>query len=371
LNGGYHFHKLELLDKLCNDIYMKKLSFNEARDRLAAIEKTKSYPWQANLLAFGTASFTSTVMFFGGTWVDGVWGGLMGVIVYLISQTCSRYAGLTEIESFLSALTCATIASLLDLYAYNDGLCLYGVLFGGVVWLLPGVTITVSLIELYSKMITYGATKLVYSISVASQIGFGLTLGYKMIKNTNDIPWSFIHGCREPVSINYDFLLLPICATSFSVMMNGSYRQHLGVILICGVGQLVSEILTSMNMGPDAVPFIAAVCITAAARLYSYYMNVRPLVYIIAGLLVLVPGGVAVRGMSSIWQDASTGLEFTTKMLLIGVSLAIGVFVSLLPPFQVLDKTDNEDMSHVMKPEFDLESASEYEPTFNPINKNT
>lgn len=35
--------------------------------------------------------------------------------------------------------------------------------------------------------------------------------------------------------------------------------------------------------------------------------------------------------MSNMWSDTATGMSFTFKMLLIGVSLAIGVFTAMLP----------------------------------------
>ena len=174
-----------------------------------------TYPWHVNLISFGVASGTSTVLFFGGTWVDGGWGFVIGMIVFIINSISSLYRGLpgtvlyilhmhpplvfscktyttytsiyyshathifpkyqskyphTEIECFITSFILAMITSFLDKYVYKDGLCLYGILFGGVVWLLPGVTITVSLIELYSKMITFGSTKLIYGISLASQV---------------------------------------------------------------------------------------------------------------------------------------------------------------------------------------------------------
>ena len=48
--------------------------------------------------------------------------------------------------------------------------------------------------------------------------------------------------------------------------------------------------------------------------------NERPLVYIVSGLLVLVPGGVGVRGsfVATLSGNASTGMIFTTEMVMIG-----------------------------------------------------
>ena len=284
------------------------------------------------LFSYAACSFTATVMFFGGTWRDGGLSFLMGFIVYALNIVCNKFKGLSEIECFVTSFVIATIASLLDIHVYDHQVCLYGLLFGGIVWLLPGVTITVSLLELYSKMYVYGSAKLIYGISLASQIGFGLTIGYKMVSASNSIPYSFEHGCRDPVSSAYAVILLPICAAAMGILMECHVNQLAGIILVSGVGQFSAILLEKQGVGPDAVPFICAIMITATARLYTYWEgSKRPMVYIVSGLLVLVPGGVAVRGMSNMWSNAQTGLAFTCQMLLIGVSLAIGIFISLLP----------------------------------------
>ncbi len=54
-------------------------------------------------------------------------------------------------------------------------------------------------------------------------------------------------------------------------------------------GQFVSFLLK--NHSNQAIPFVAAIIVTAASRLYAQRRKKeRPLVYMIAGLLVLVPG---------------------------------------------------------------------------------
>jgi uncharacterized membrane protein YjjB (DUF3815 family) len=95
----------------------------------------------------------------------------------------------------------------------------------------------------------------------------------------------------------------------------------------------------------QSIPLICAMAVTVVARMYAALLHERPYCYIIAGLMILVPGGVGVRGkytvclqnislngvragMTQLWSgNASEGLQFTFRMINIGVSLAIGVFV--------------------------------------------
>jgi uncharacterized membrane protein YjjB (DUF3815 family) len=251
----------------------------------------------------------------------------------MCGNLCAILPGLSEIECFISPFIVALVASFLDRFLFDENLCLYGQLFGGIVWLLPGITITIALLELFSKMIVYGSSRLIYGILLASQLGFGLSGGYKIIYANRTLPDSFENGCNHPLPAVTAFILLPLASSAMAIIINADLSQLPGMILCGGVGHLVSYLLHyHQTASDDAVPVIAALLVTLTARLYGHFTGKRPLVYIIGGLLILVPGGMGVRGMSNVWSgNMQSGLEFTFRMVLIGVCLATGVFLALLP----------------------------------------
>lgn len=284
-------------------------------------------------MAYGLASFSATLLFFGGNLRDGGWAFFLGVIVNCCGNLCAILPGLSEIECFISPFIISLIASFLDKYLFNQNLCLYGQLFGGIVWLLPGITITIALLELFSKMIVYGSSRLTYGVLLASQLGFGLSGGYKIIYPEHSLPDSFENGCHNPLPVVSGIVLLPLAVAAMGIIINADVSQLPGMILCGGVGHFVSYTLHYYHIASDdAIPVLSALVVTLAARLYGHYFQKRPLVYIIGGLLILVPGGMGVRGMSNVWSgDMQDGLEFTFRMVLIGVCLATGVFLALLP----------------------------------------
>lgn len=99
---------------------------------------------------------------------------MLGLVVYGCGAVARQLPGMSEIECFVSSFVATFVATALDKYVYDEKLCLYGQLFGGIVWLLPGITITIAVLELYSNMIVYGSSRLIYGIFLASQMGFGL-----------------------------------------------------------------------------------------------------------------------------------------------------------------------------------------------------
>jgi uncharacterized membrane protein YjjP (DUF1212 family) len=123
------------------------------------------------LTANAVVAFAATTLFFGGTWTDGLCALGYGAIVYFIGLGCELFPGIAEIECFLSSFVLSVISSLLDRYVYANKLCQFGQLFGGIVWLLPGITITIAILEIFSKMIVYGSSRLIYGISLALQLG--------------------------------------------------------------------------------------------------------------------------------------------------------------------------------------------------------
>jgi uncharacterized membrane protein YjjP (DUF1212 family) len=334
IKSGWKYGNLILLDQLCFEILQRDLSFEQAQQRLEEISQNPwSYSWQSVMLAFGCSSFGATTLFFGGTWIDGGWAFLFGLLAYYLDYLSEKLTGLSEISCFVTSFILSVIATIIDLHIYHGSSCLFGQLFGAVVWLLPGITITIGLLEIYSQMPMYGSARLVYGISLASQLGFGLVLGSMLASQSRQLPDSFINGCRDPVSVYYAIILLPLIAASFAVLISSTYRQIPGMTVTCTTGFLTSYIAFNAGADPSVIPFIAAIAVTIVGRIYAYLDgNQRPFTFIMTGLMVLVPGGVGVRGMSDMWSgDSQLGMEVTFKMLLIGVSLAMGHFIALIP----------------------------------------
>jgi hypothetical protein len=106
---------------------------------------------------------------------------------------CEQYQGLSEVECFLSSFLLSLISSLLDKYVYNNKLCQFGQLFGGIVWLLPGITITIGILEIFSKMIVYESSRLIYGISLALQVRICLMLSVYCVRADLIFAW-FVVG---------------------------------------------------------------------------------------------------------------------------------------------------------------------------------
>jgi uncharacterized membrane protein YjjP (DUF1212 family) len=137
-----------------------QIDFAAAQIRLREIKDADFlYPWQMHIFAYGALSFASALMYFGGSWRDGCFAFFFGVLMWACAEISRRYAGVPEIEHFITSFVVTALAGLLDKFVFNRGLCMFAVTFGGLVWLLPGFSITISALEIYSKMIVYGSSR--------------------------------------------------------------------------------------------------------------------------------------------------------------------------------------------------------------------
>lgn len=332
-----NFRLMNLLDDLAYKITHQKIDFQTAEMLIDELESYQSpVPWWSEaFFGYGLSSAASCGLFFGGSWVDVGFAYGWGVLIYLLSKVPLR--GFAEMSPFVSAFLVAFCATLLDRLVFAEKNCLYAQIFGGLVWLLPGVSIACAVQELYSNMIVYGSARLIYAIFQALMLGFGLLAGYRVVYPDRDAPVSLKQGCSAlsgftPVSPYFAYLLLPLMSGGVNMLMGASTDQQPGMIICAAVAQAVSTCLTTYSHVSDAVPLLAALATGIAARLVAWQRGHDYLPYMLGGTVVLVPGGVGVHGIAQ-WAsgDATGGGNFTFAMLAIGVSIAIGLFISQLP----------------------------------------
>ena len=116
--------------------------------------------------------------------------------------------------------------------------------------------------------------------------------------------------------------------------MNSSLKQFAGSIIISVIAYSTGIILDAVDIPFEVTPFLTAIVITTSARLYAWCNgNERPIIYIITGLMMVTPGAMGVSGSfnTSMGDSINTGLSFTARMITIGIGIAIGVFISLIP----------------------------------------
>jgi uncharacterized membrane protein YjjB (DUF3815 family) len=86
---------------------------------------------------------------------------------------------------------------------------------------------------------------------------------------------------------------------------------------------------------PELGAFVGALAVAASANLYARWRRQPAAVVRTPGLLLLVPGSLGFRGLTTaVAGDASASVPFLMQMLLVGGAIVAGLLMAgvLLPP---------------------------------------
>ena len=281
---------MSALEQLCLDLLCKKIDFFDASDSLKEIERTTnthlSSLW-AIVPIFSIVSWTCCILFFRSNWTEAFIGAFFGGTICTFIEKIKNLRGIVHIHWFLACFLVSFMATLVDSYLFNNTLCKQAIVFGGCCNFFPGLSVAMSLLEIYSGMVVYGTSKLIYSISQAAQIGFGIALGHALGSGKKDVDISFLEGCvnNDPVNPLWYILMQPVLASVIAIAMNPKFSHMLGILLTSAVSFISGYAMITIFKFPYEIrPLISGIFFTTFSRSFAWINgNERPLIYIING----------------------------------------------------------------------------------------
>ncbi|RKP34954.1 hypothetical protein BJ085DRAFT_22811 [Dimargaris cristalligena] len=324
--GGYHMARLRRTNQLIRCLMAKEITVDTAITELNdMIEAPANLPWYVTIVNYSIVSFAAAPLLFGGSWVDAGVSGALGLIIgsmSLIADRLNAYANVFEVSA---AVFSGLIASVL-----SSHVCYWGVVLSAMVNLLPGLTLTLAVTELSSRNVISGSVRLFYALIVAFLIGFGLTLGTNIYTGSGRTIAVTSYTCH-PISQYYWFLLFPITSLSFNVYLRASYRDYLPMMLVSAAGFTANHFASKYFDASYLSPAIASFVIATLSNIYSRVFQQMAINNILAGILLLVPGSLGVKGsLALLTNDSSQAYQFALQMVVISLSVSVGLFASSL-----------------------------------------
>lgn len=179
LNGtATDLTKLHRLNALSRRICAETPSYADVRGQLDAICREKPYSAWLQMLAGGIIAFSFTV-FFGGSWIDGLVAGFLGIclrgLAHLLQRTAANQIIVNVIASF-----CLSLGAI-GLVRLGLGQDANKILIGNIMILIPGIALTNSLRDLISGDIMTGLLRFLDAILVAAAIAAGYILAAQLM----------------------------------------------------------------------------------------------------------------------------------------------------------------------------------------------
>ncbi|CAM6124882.1 unnamed protein product [Calypogeia fissa] len=320
--------KLGRADHLANHVGRNETPLLLAYWRLKAIATSPSKfgQWWWRLFGYSLSASMSALLFFNGSLWDGLMSLVLGFIVGCFDLISAKSTIFASVLEFMSALVVSFVARLLSLYLGSLNLCFFSMVLASLVQLLPGLSLTLGVSEMVAKAHVTGTSRIMYALFSALQLGFGIAVGENLVFWEEQ---AATMECEKPdLSIWWSILWFAGFSVASNVLLNARLDQWSGMIVTSGVGFIVSTI-SGLRLDSSASSVVAAFAVGITGTAYSHFMGDLPVVMVLSGILLLVPGGIGVQGVAAMLEDdVLSGMGFVFDMMVVGLSITIGLLLA-------------------------------------------
>ena len=295
LNLGAFSRIAELTDKVI-DSKIDNSAINKELNIIHSKTKNVNHYFLTLAYAFSAGCFSIMI---GTNWISFAFSLLLGAFIYLLVFLSKKSNYLENVFESLSALVVTIICCSLTLIFPNFNLGL--TILASIIIFIPGLAITTALEEITSKSLVSGGAKLFDSILLLFKQFFGVLLGLGLMTSLVDIDltyhvsempkWTIF--CAVPI---FSVALLPIFQVRKKDMFFGALTGIIAffiTVLLSSYGVLVST-------------FIGTLAVVGVSRLFGVISKTPKTVYLIQGVVMLVPGSKSFMGLSNSFFNPST-----------------------------------------------------------------
>jgi uncharacterized membrane protein YjjP (DUF1212 family) len=321
--GEVNLGTLAALEQLSLDVAQGRTSPAEGIVAITRIaEAPPPYGPALTTLGFGVVSGAATQFLGGGARevaVAMVLGLGLGVFA-LLTAGRPRWSRVFEpVASFMVSAGALGLAHLLE------PVSVLVATLGGLIVLLPGLTLTVAMSELATRNLASGTARLSGAFITFLAIAFGVALGNRVGG------WAFGElPAAVPAALPGWAPLVAVVAAGlgFVVVLRAERRDALWIVAIGSLG-VVGGRAGAATLGVELGTFTGALAVGLASSAYERWTRRPAAVVLVPGILLLVPGSVGFRGLTSLMErQAVVGIETIFSMILTAVALVAGLLVA-------------------------------------------
>ena len=311
------------LDDVVHDIVAGRTDLDVARKRVAEIEAHPlARPWFVRIAAYSLAGAAVTPVL-GGGWRELVAGGVVGLVVGGIALPASRGTRTEPMVAPLAGIAASFSASCLvqlGLKASPDVVTL-----AALVTFLPGMALTIGMRELATDHLQSGVANTASALVQLLGLVFGVGVGRSVA-----VSW-FGASPKDviPHAFSGTHLLAAVAAgLAFTVTLRAQARAA-PVMCAATVLAILVNAAGRAVFGATAGVFVAAVAIGFTGGLVGGRLRQSPLVFIVPGVLILVPGSAGFNSLLKLLTgETVSGIDAGFNTFVTAMSIAYGLMVA-------------------------------------------
>lgn len=201
----------------------------------------------------------------------------------------------------------------------------------GMIALLPGMELTTAARELATGHLVSGASRLAYGLSILALLAFGLVLGSMLGQwVVGPVPLFVSAEFNELLSL----LGVALAAIGLMLLTQAHQRDWPWMLLACLLAWLMAD-LGQWLQAPAIGAFLGGLMVGLAGNVFVKLTRRPGSIMHVPGLIILVPGSIGLRSMTSLLHDnVGAGIETAMLAAIIAIALTTGMMVSsvLMPP---------------------------------------
>lgn len=321
--GGVDLGKLARLDEEIKALVTAEQTPHQGLDEIHRIAAERSpYPGWLSFCCFGVAS-AAGALFFGGGWIEIAVSLVVGLVLGLLAQIAERGARRDVFVSVAAAIGAALAYSgqwLVGPYRVDI------VTVAGLLYLLPGLTLTIALTELSTRHLVSGTARLTMAILILLEMAFGVAIGSRI----SLLGPSLATPVVKELPAGTDIFALVSAALCYLVLFRARLRDAPWIIAACGIAYYGAR-FGAQWMGPQLGGWIGALVVGLACNAYARLMDRPPTVPLVPAILLLVPGSIGLRSVTWLLQNETVkAVDAAFEMALVGMALAVGMLIANL-----------------------------------------
>ena len=346
--GEPNLGHLSRLDAIMGDVVDGRITASEGSVRIGQLlAEPPRWSRTQSLVAFVVASMAVSC-FFGVTVFEALVAGVLGLVAGLCALGVTRVPALAPVLEPSTAAIVSTLA--FTIAGLTGGGNAYQTTLAGLIVLLPGLTFTIGLTELSTRHLASGTARLSGALVTFLGLGFGVALGVKSgaglaaLLQQGGVEW-LVTSSRVPAWTEYGAVVL--APLGFAVLLRAE-RRDVGWIVLAGATAYFTSRVAGRALGEELGAFTGALVVGAGSNLLARWQRATAMVTQVPGLLILVPGSIGFRSVTSLLgNETVVGIDTAFRVALVGISLAAGLLAGNVvtglarPEFAEGDRSSN------------------------------
>jgi uncharacterized membrane protein YjjP (DUF1212 family) len=321
--AGVDLGRLAALDALLDRVASGLLAPDEALAEIAQLgARPAPYPAWLTHLCWGVTS-AATANFLGGGVAEIAVGAGLGLVTGGLARALGEGGrGARLLEPLGSALAAFLATGAAVLW---PPMSIYIATLAGIIFLIPGFTLTVALSELAQRHLSAGTARFASALVIFLTVTFGTALGGRL----GELAFGAVAGNVPRMPPNWtEPVALLVAPLALTVLFRAPWSAAPWILVTGFVGyqggRLGGELLS-----PELGMFLGALAVGLLSSLYQRWTGRPSAVPLVPSILLLVPGSIGYKSLASLVErDVVLGIETAFRMILIAVSLVAGLLLA-------------------------------------------